>query len=916
VDALFAESSTSNGTTTTSFNSLERKLETLLQDSVGGTPRVNLTTTSNAHRSDLVVDIVLAWNWLEHLLVNVDLETLMEDENTTGVVGVFAKNLVPGEGEASVDLKTGVSFRLGVGLEYVSSEKRINPYILGTTGFYVELGLAASGAYTVQAGPFEGALDFQVEASGVQETDPLSLSVGLNNSLNYYVYDPGNYSKNRNGFITVPGIKGLTDKLNVDFDGSIRAQLSIGLALIGTSANFNISIINLNNLFRGNKTALKIEYEVKNPKFKVPTFLDILLAEPQGVVNALDNIFQNVEEASLGRNGIITNNPIPYIRNSLAKSLGAGTDQNILARGRRKVIPALQAGLDSLGKPDSVAESLAVLLGKAVRSIGILRPGETVVVSCYFYDVKKAKNVTQSAQQITSCKPDATPRPTSIMWSIPFGQTFDVEVPLDFDLDVKKFPLEIEFSGNGNTSAPTLTIGWAFDLAFGFDEMNGFFLYTFPEGNDEFRVDCLLSVVDRKLDATLIFLKGGIQDLDLLVGGRLFINVDKARALGMDKEDRTSAKYGRLTAGDIRKIVKPSNMFSIGARIGAVLNATTIHFSLDTDSLSAEVAHWIPRLEASVYAQARSEIGSPTSTRLRRTLSETDSLHRCLGGLTEYKQHRAHPMFRELIIEDSILDDFLRAGYGLRYTKCPVNVAAGEKACIRLEEPKLDMSSIAELIEPILSKFVTVDSEGILDKVIDPAVLLLVKRLPAISDIMKKNITVLDIAEAFLGEKSGAPTVRKVVAIYNGMKSLADLFVANGSLLIAKQCDVLKGFSCQGGLFSSTSIRTRRLDPSLYSLFDYADTNGQPLSSPELVADERKLANCPSVFTPPTNCGDANSCAVENCPDLVDQSICNAKQMKCKGQSVEGLSFPFMNDLTQLLGLLQGKDIVSNESSL
>jgi len=132
VDQLLDETTTANGTSTTSFNSLEKKLETLLTDSVGGTPHVNLTTTSDANRSDLMVDIILAWDWTEQFLINVDLDTLMKDENTTGDIGNFAKNLVPGEGSIKASLGTGVSFRLGVGLEYDKRGKKINPYILGT----------------------------------------------------------------------------------------------------------------------------------------------------------------------------------------------------------------------------------------------------------------------------------------------------------------------------------------------------------------------------------------------------------------------------------------------------------------------------------------------------------------------------------------------------------------------------------------------------------------------------------------------------------------------------------------------------------------------------------------------------------------------------------------------------------------
>jgi len=384
VDKLLDETTTASGTVT-SFNTFEQTLEALLVDSVGRTPLVNLTTTSDENRSDLMVEIVLAWDWIEQFLINLDLETLMEDEDTTGDISHFAKNLIPREDADPASLEASVFFRLGVGLEYDKRGKKINPYIQGTTGFYVEFRGNASGNYTVQAGMFEASLDVEAVISGVQRSDPLSLSVGLNKSLNYYLGDPGVYSRDREGFKNV-SISQLVNELKVDFDGSIKASVSVGLALIGTTANFGIEVTDLNRLFRGDKTALKIAWNVTKPKFQVPTLLDILLAEPQGLIDALDGIFKKVEDASLGRNGIVTNNPIPHLRNGLARSLGAGTDQNILAQGHFNIILAVLDNFDSLGEPDTIAHLLATKIGTALNSTGILRAGEEVDVFCYVYN--------------------------------------------------------------------------------------------------------------------------------------------------------------------------------------------------------------------------------------------------------------------------------------------------------------------------------------------------------------------------------------------------------------------------------------------------------------------------------------------------------------------------------------------------
>jgi hypothetical protein len=69
--------------------------------------------------------------------------------------------------------------------------------------------------------------------------------------------------------------------------------------------------------------------------------------EPQGIIDALDDVFVMTEDASLGQHGIVTNFPIPFIRNGLGSALGAGTDDNVIGRGRRKILPALRTGLAS-----------------------------------------------------------------------------------------------------------------------------------------------------------------------------------------------------------------------------------------------------------------------------------------------------------------------------------------------------------------------------------------------------------------------------------------------------------------------------------------------------------------------------------------------------------------------------------------
>jgi hypothetical protein len=717
--------------------------------------------------------------------------------------------------------------------------------------------------------------------------------VGLNESLNYYL----DSSAARPGFVNVSGINGLIDEVGVKFDGSVNAQIDAAIALIGTTLTCTVGVSDLDALFRGDTTALFLSYSVTTPEFEIPSFLDILLMDPQGIVDALDGIFLTIEDASLGPHGIVTNLPIPFIRNGLGSALGAGTDDNVIGRGRRKIVPLLQSGLNSFeGDKDTVADVIARLMETAIDRIGILQENETVTVTCFYYN--DDPNVTQR-EVIDDCLSDY-PVSASLMWTLPFGQSFAIELPLDFDLDAGSFPLEIEFDGI-DSNVPTLAIGWSFNLAFGFDEVEGFFLYTFPEGSQEFRVEALLSVLDRTLSATLIFLKASISDLDLRVGAAVYVDLDKVRALRLESDKTTDPQYGRLTRGNLKQITKISDLFSIGALAGATVSVSDVNFAVNTDffpeSLKS-IGEWVPELGADLYAHARKQTGPVFTTAAARRQLFAEDYHPFVrpGSLTEHTGHRAHPLLRSLAGSDDLLDN------NFSFDKCPVNLTAGETFCLKVDNIALNLGKLADLISPILENFVSAEGSGYLDKVMDPVVLFLDEPTPGISSVMGKVITVLDIAEAYYGEKCGAPTVRALIRIYKALSLLAQSFRDNGDLLLADSCNALTG-RCTGGAFSSLSS-TRRLHERVLSIFHHEDTAGLPLTALDVMEEERNLGTCSNVFSPP-DCLGVCTC------DGVAGVLCTIKQLACRAGSVPGLSFPFLSDLMGLVGLLFGNDIVS-----
>lgn len=66
----------------------------------------------------------------------------------------------------------------------------------------------------------------------------------------------------------------------------------------------------------------------------------------------------------------------------------------------------------------------------------------------------------------------------------------------------------------------------------------------------------------------------------------------------------------------------------------------------------------------------------------------------------------------------------------------------------------------------------------------------------------------------------------------------------------------------------------------------------------------RLTSGCTTSFSAPDCAGSCSSCTKG-----AAKAKCKARQLKCKGSSIQGISFPFMADPASVLGLLSGKDI-------
>ena len=355
-------------------------------------------------------------------------------------------------------------------------------------------------------------------------------------------------------------IGALANEISVAIKGQVIAEVeAVFLGGLG-NAYMRIQISDINNVIQRKPGAVALYYEVS--VVEIPTFIDILLLDPVAIVDSVDSLFKSVNDLTLGRQGIVTTFPMPFIGTAISRSLKAGSSDNFLEKARRTVKGTLDQVLNTYEVDDgdsTVADLIANILTDLLGSELNILTGN-VTVKYYEHDG-------DSLVPYDSYSDDLEIK--SLMWEIPFGQTFTVSLPpMNFDLGNDNFPLQISTS---SSERPTLNITWNFKLAFGFDEDDGFFLYTFPnedpkEEESEFfvRGDFYLPVSSTNAKL-LYFLNLGLDDMRIAFGAGIFMNIDKAH--GMRKiDDPNSIRYGRVSINDLKnKIPVKKDLFVICA---------------------------------------------------------------------------------------------------------------------------------------------------------------------------------------------------------------------------------------------------------------------------------------------------------------------------------------------------------------
>lgn len=242
--------------------------------------------------------------------LQIDLAEILEGLDLPEDIAKFAKRIIAMHDAALTELSGSLSITLGIVLEYAKATKQILLYIKGTTGLELSLPMNAIANFIATIGHFSANVDviFIVDNYG----DRLSIRFGLEDSLNYYL-PPANQTSAHEGFVVLNGTPQLVDDVSITgrVSGSLEAEF------IGVPGDANafvkVSISNINNLIQRKPGAVaQSQFNLKIPSF----------------VDAVDSVFEQAEDLSLVRSGIITRLDAPFIGRSAGRSLKAGKSDN------------------------------------------------------------------------------------------------------------------------------------------------------------------------------------------------------------------------------------------------------------------------------------------------------------------------------------------------------------------------------------------------------------------------------------------------------------------------------------------------------------------------------------------------------------------------------------------------------------
>lgn len=893
-------------------------------------------------------------------------------DELTGAINALLGDVIPADGFGLIPFDGVIRFQSGIGLERTvyTPENVANGtdafegtscFMLGTSGLKMGFSGGTEGnvvAFDGMLGPFSGTFGIDLNfLDGSGALDGLSLDVGLDPSLNYSIDVPSYFPSEiptRTSFVAVSTVADLLGSLSGSWAGGIKGSLTSNIPAIDVDLNLDMDFPDLETLIRVPKIAIfdildtstktdpgtvggTLSFSVASlsslgrlTDLSIPAIGDLMLGDGafSNFVDSVQQFFNRIDSATFGSAGFITSIDVPFLKKKIATSLGAGSGgtggSSVFKQAGAKIASAFDDALDTLVGElgGTIAVEVASLLNDALADYLVPEKEVEAICGCEGDD-----GIFLSGDDCPCEENDGSI--ASIEWKIPLGgSALRFEIPLDFELDAS-FALDLNFTQEDDEPI-VLDIGWSFLLGIGYDLDTGLFFDTFPDEGSEVSIEALLDVSSPYIGATLLnFLEANLTETTCQIAAGFFIDFDKEAGLRLAKEENsTSRSYGRMSLTDFKGI--STDFFQPSVRAAATFG-TSMELKVSGDLIGDTAAAYIPSLKGEVGAVLFKEIGSnpyentttssstlaPTTAaaasgaskrRLERRLKDVSSLGQLSSDLHP-SRHLMEAM--RSLAKSEILED----GYDFS-SFCDLPADDASTGCLAVKDLGVDTNKLQDVFTPIIEIFVKSDNTGALDELAQP-ILPLNDPIPGLSDLTGKEMTILDAGEAYPKAAKGVSAVRKFISTYEAIKEFVEGFAQSGIITIAETCDVLAGFNCTGGLFASSSEESaaeRRLHivEDAQMLFSKVDKAGLPLSPADNEL-RRRLAPCKTTdagFDPEENCeGECNSGG--GCTSTAQKAKCRAAQVKCKANSIDGLSFPFLEDPTLLLGLISGEDFVS-----
>ena len=363
-------------------------------------------------------EITLSWSFDDARSLSIDFDAILDGLELDEEIKNLAKGLLAFEGTARTLIEGGLSFTLGIGLEYVKATKKILPYIKGTTGLELSFAAGAVAEFLATVGPLSAEIDAKLLVDNLGE--PVVIKFGLDSLLNYYLGDqtrtstksstqtntvdpssrrlrtttPKPNSKSpikpknitsREGFTVIKSLSDLKNSVAVSVAGGLSGRINVEVTNLPcpASASFELSLADINCVIQKKPGCISVVYQ--SNFCEIPSLLDLLLSDPDAILDAVDDLMLSVENLVFGRRGVVKNFAVPIIGRNLQDSI-----PNAIAPARRNVIGTLDDKLNSYEDDGentaTVADIIANVLTDLLGSDGADILKEDISVTYYKHE--------------------------------------------------------------------------------------------------------------------------------------------------------------------------------------------------------------------------------------------------------------------------------------------------------------------------------------------------------------------------------------------------------------------------------------------------------------------------------------------------------------------------------------------------